>query len=362
MAVIPESNVNLVANIAHVLNGAGGSVNQNEPLTYFKPSANINMWSKYKPVPLTADFPDYNGTWWKGNSGNCGINITQYNSMDEVYNATTGTLNGWSYTLPSGGSDEPFRLGDFRGYSTDATPPFKAFKFPERASLNANVTAMFEYYPNSEYSSRLQISDFGGIENCYLGVMIWDTKLNEKVAWNTTSKTIKEGANNVTVKMSVSNTGSQYKAVPFMCTATQFEGEYIQAAQYYTLPVIDKVSVSVVTGLDELTIWAEYEYAEGATIPRALRYKFRYGNWSNDPTSSNILKLLNASGGAVYSKTLPDFTVAYEREYNYPYDYNGSEWESISTFDFDTASVNRIRIEINNSRVYKEASIILLPQ
>lgn len=357
--ILPTENLK-TADIRDTLNANGGNVS-NVIYTFFTPSANINMWSKYKPVPLTEDFPDFASNWWKGNSGNCGISIPQYNSMDDIYNATVGTTNGWMYTLPTGGSYEPFRLGDFRGYDPNAKPPFKAFNFPEKASLNANITATFEYNPNTEYSSRLQISDFGGIENCHLGVMIWDTTLNKKVAWNTTSKTIKEGANNVTVKMSVSNTGSRYKAVPFICTATQFEGEYIQAAQYYTLPIIDKVSVSVVTGLDELTIWAEYEYAEGATIPRALRYKFRYGNWSNGSTSSNTLKLLNSSGGVAYSKTLPDFTVAYEREYNYPYDYNGNEWDTISTFNFDAASVNRVRIEINNSRVYKEASI-LLPQ
>lgn len=151
--ILPTENLK-TADIRDTLNANGGNVS-NVIYTFFTPSANINMWSKYKPVPLTEDFPDFESNWWKGNSGNCGINITQYNSMDEVYNATTGTLNGWSYTLPSGGSYEPFRLGDFRGYSTDAVPPFKAFKFPERVQFGSTVTATFEYNPTTTDSRSL---------------------------------------------------------------------------------------------------------------------------------------------------------------------------------------------------------------
>lgn len=358
MAMISKTNVN-VSDIGNTLNNAGGSVTVNEPLTYFTTSAKINMWSKYKPVPFTADFPDFSSNWWKGNDGNCGINITKYNSMEEIYNATVGSTNGWSYDLPTGGESEPFRLGDFRGYDTEAVPPIKGFKFPERAGLNNDASATFEYNTTTEDSPRLVMSDFGSLENCYLGVVIWDTTLNKKIAWNTTSTTIKAGANKVTVKMSVTYTGSRYKAVPFLCTTTQIQGASIQSAQYYTVPMANKASVNVVTNLDGLTIWAEYYYASGATLPSSLKYKFRYANWSNGATSSNKLKLLNSSMEAIYTKSLPDFTVAYEREYNYPYDMNGNEWESISTLNFDPSATKWVRIEINNNRVYAEESIIL---
>ena len=361
MAVIPNSNVNLATNIRDVLNAAGGSVT-NDTTTFFTSSANINMWSKHKPVPLTADFPDYNGTWWKGNSGNCGINITQYNSMDEVYNATTGSLNGWSYTLPSGGSYEPFRLGDFRGYSTDAVPPFKAFKFPERVQTGSTVTATFEYNPTTTDSRSLQLADFSSLDNCYLGVMVWDTTTNKRLVWNTTSTTIKNGANQVSVKMSVSYLGARYKAVPFLSTATQLQGAAIQSAVYYTVPKIDKVLVNVVEELDELSVQAQYEYGSGGIIPSRLKYKFSFTNWSEGSTSNNTVKLLNSSGGTEYSANLPNFTLAYKQKYNYPYDYNGNEWASISVLNLNTSAITHLRIGIGNSRIYKDVAILQLPQ
>lgn len=148
MAVIPTTSVDLSTEIGQVLNDAGGSVNINQPLTYFTESAKINKWSKYKPVPLKANFaqdydssaPDYDADWWKGDIGvSCGLRIPFNSSAASgvpsnriqylgylAYMVKQGSTSvpNYTYVLPTGGADQPFRIGDFRGYNTNAEQPF----------------------------------------------------------------------------------------------------------------------------------------------------------------------------------------------------------------------------------------------
>ena len=63
---------------------------------------------------------------------NTGITDAQRSSWpcNHGFNIPTSTnmlLHGsWTYTRPQGGSSSPYRLGDFRGYDTDATPPIES--------------------------------------------------------------------------------------------------------------------------------------------------------------------------------------------------------------------------------------------
>lgn len=147
MAVIPTTSVDLSTEVGQVLKDAGGSVDINQPLTYFTEAAKINKWSKYKPVPLKANFvqdfdssaSDYDADWWKGGSGSaCGLIIPYNNDNSGVptnyrqylgylaYMASIGasTVPNYTYVLPTGGESQPLRLGDFRGYNTNAEQPF----------------------------------------------------------------------------------------------------------------------------------------------------------------------------------------------------------------------------------------------
>lgn len=47
--IIPNTDVNLATEVRDVLSDAGGVVNNNL-VSFFTPDANINKWSKYKPV------------------------------------------------------------------------------------------------------------------------------------------------------------------------------------------------------------------------------------------------------------------------------------------------------------------------
>lgn len=137
MAVIGTSNIN-VQDIGTVLNEAGGSVNINQPLTFFTTDANINKWAKYKPVPYAKNFcqafdssrADYDANWYKGDVGvDCGVKIPYTDRLYLGYLAYSASVSGstvpnYTYTLPTGGAEQPFRLSDFAGYNTDAEQPF----------------------------------------------------------------------------------------------------------------------------------------------------------------------------------------------------------------------------------------------
>lgn len=82
-------------------------------------SSNINMWSKKKPVCLANPFPDINGTWYRADDDDLGIQI------NKGTNTNLGTLYAGAsfvYKKPGGGSTQPYRMSDFIGYNHDAKP------------------------------------------------------------------------------------------------------------------------------------------------------------------------------------------------------------------------------------------------
>ena len=121
MAVIPINSINLRDDIGKVLLSAGGNVNVLEPITYFSDAAKINDNSRRKPVDYTVMFDmtdaDYYACDW-------GYTITTYSNYTEMKNAVKNGAT-WAYNRPRGGASSPYRLGDFRGYDTEAQVPFK---------------------------------------------------------------------------------------------------------------------------------------------------------------------------------------------------------------------------------------------
>lgn len=91
----------------------------------FTTEANIRWDAKRKPIVRAEYFPDYNGTWWKGTDGWCGLNAEggrHAGSAEGLWSALSGKIdgkmNGWRYVLPTGGAASPYRIGDFEGYAT----------------------------------------------------------------------------------------------------------------------------------------------------------------------------------------------------------------------------------------------------
>lgn len=131
--IIPDTDVNLATEVRDVLLQGGGKVTD-YLVSFFTTDANINMWSKYKPVvhpKLFYSLDQWKGIngWeddpgWRGFDKQCGLTIPSlYGSMNSFHSLLDSGEALWTYTPPKGGSTEPMRLGDFRGYNPDAINP-----------------------------------------------------------------------------------------------------------------------------------------------------------------------------------------------------------------------------------------------
>lgn len=191
----------------------------------------INMWAKYKPVKkamidttgqLKSDktWKPINGTgglgtdaWYRGvinTSTNTdfgitpkyvnfstGVNdmITALNTL--ANNEINGEKNGWVYSVPTGGSSEPYRQLDFNRYYHDAPEPVKTVSGMPDVMAAANSiweysvqimgSAMNDEAGNVDDRNYLLASDIIG--TCYLGIAIF-RKVNgayDAMGWTTDS-------------------------------------------------------------------------------------------------------------------------------------------------------------------------------
>lgn len=270
MAIIKNSNIVLSSDIGSVLNAAGGSVNINQPATFFSADAKLNPWSKKKPVILTDNFvqdfdstkPNYKSGWWKAHDGKCGFTIPSHTTMNSVMDATTGGMNGWVYNIPNGSTTQPRRLGDFVGYDTNATPPYTDFKFPSVVTNTSGSSAEGYFLNNTIVTegTSLSLSDFPSFSDYYFGVMLYKPS-SKYSTWNTMD--VKIGSN-TDLKVKIDTTslsaGEDWVAVPFISTAKQKQSQTLVAATYYTLPSINKVTFTILSEVVTITIVARYFY------------------------------------------------------------------------------------------------------
>lgn len=236
MAVIGNSNV-LVQEIGQVLNSAGGSVDVNKPLTYFTESAKINIFSKHKPVILPVDFHSEWTTseWWKGLNGDCGLTPKQV-TLSEIPSVIDGWKNGWIYSLPVGGASSPYRLEDFIGYDSDASGLVLGFSVPNYAakgSTTGSVSAQTTVNPiNPNGGTSLNFGNFASLAGCYLGLYI-KKKGSSEYYFGTSSQTVSNGANSVSVSISSTSTGT-WEAYLVLATNSYSGGNI--SGTIYTIP------------------------------------------------------------------------------------------------------------------------------
>ena len=140
--VITDSPL-LADNIRDTLAYYGGQVTH-KWLTYFKPNANIDEWSKCKPYAIFGRTnrleTDAERAAVKRNKnipevGGYGIQVAYvYNSpLKDLFDLVTGSLwknNGYRYSLPRGGKygdslAQPMVMGDFIGYTPLAVQPIE---------------------------------------------------------------------------------------------------------------------------------------------------------------------------------------------------------------------------------------------
>lgn len=169
-------------------------------------SSNINMMSKYKPVPLAetfvtdslnADMRTWTAKsdtgWWIGNP-NIGDGVFSMRIVDDVQQAKE--LGRWTYNKPTGTSEAPYRLSDFIGYNSNENEnnfPLRAVVYGYNSEKNVvyddNVVCILfqggddPVYPNNTFSlgDLLNMLRKGLGDNIYPAICIY----NETKGWKT---------------------------------------------------------------------------------------------------------------------------------------------------------------------------------
>jgi hypothetical protein len=142
----------------------------------------INKWARNKPVGYPPLFinRDADPYWYRGADHNSGITIPTGATIAAIFDLYRSGTDGWEYDPPAGGPTEPFRLGDFRGYSHRAIPPFAAggLKDTYYAGIDAAIGAALDMNVPSEYE--LSIADLKAdsyLMDMYFGVALYRSNI-----------------------------------------------------------------------------------------------------------------------------------------------------------------------------------------
>lgn len=139
--ILPKTNLQDHA-IRNTLNRGGGKTD-NKFWTYFSPNAKTNGWSKKKPTKyrnLIFAKGNENPAQWQADNGLCGFKEESiiFGSKAELI-AAFNNNETYVYEPPTGGTEYPFRSGDYRGYNPDALPP--VWSFDRTGQIYANQTS-----------------------------------------------------------------------------------------------------------------------------------------------------------------------------------------------------------------------------
>lgn len=150
---LPNSNIS----ISMVRNELGESSND---LSVLCKSDKINKWSAYKP------FVDANPV--AGKSSTCGFSIP-YTITPNIYFNKDAL---WSYLKPSGGVNEPFRLGDFRQYDHNIKFADSPFGITEITEAESSYVIVYSYGANSKIASPKNMTFF---QNKFAAIQVFES-------------------------------------------------------------------------------------------------------------------------------------------------------------------------------------------
>nr|DAG47515.1 MAG TPA: hypothetical protein [Caudoviricetes sp.] len=206
-------------------------------------SKNILLWAKYKPYHINQLFIDDND--WYNINGDHGItipNTTSLNSVIEFYNQNN---NGFGYYRPVGGENSPYRLGDFRGYDSNAKFQIKGISHPTTwVKGDGYITFGCSIYSDNELGNSIKLSDFETLKNCYFGVMLLQDKTIKY--YRTSNKTILNDGISINISDSAIYSGT-YDIYPFLSTASFYNNQNANnvASIYYPIPNCNKSNIFI---------------------------------------------------------------------------------------------------------------------
>ena len=348
--ILPKKNLRLVDVACTVLN---------KPiyvdLAYVIKNGNINMWAKYKPVRhhFTSDRPS---DWWKGKMGDCGIDYDIYDNPQALINAMESGP-AYRYLRPTGGSDDPYRLGDFAGYDPSANPvliapPIEGDYYKSDTYMNLNLIML----PDSE--ERLTAEDVYGrrLDNMYFGAAFLRDGYTTPM-WMTTS----------------SPGTSQQLQVPL--------SNFLNDEYYYGyLFICDVKRENMSANLESGTFIALPSTKKQQIIVRSTNVLFRLENvlyQSNNHVAGQIRVVNNSAALVSYTDVMIDFRYADSTE-SEPFepdegriflsDFSVSpqgnkviEFDSSRAVLYDIGSRGGTVYAYANSKTQAKGSIILMP-
>lgn len=278
--------------IRDTLNHYGGKVT-NDTTSYFTIDANINRWSKHKPFINKDPFLPFKSDAWNKQTGTIPMvymhsNLQYEPALIEVWNGCSED-EWFQYELPNGSSDQPLRLGDFRGYRADATSPFKSFSSDSMEIEPINGTATFylnmRYYLNDELAQAdggmLSLGDIAFQNNDYDYYMLLVAKFTPKntiggntryIAWKS-DETIREA-----------NWGELVSSIDIGMINTTNEGTY-----EFAVGLTDNHSYHIKLPFPHVTLQAKIYYANSYRGPVTGNAEYYLSDDVNSDTGrSNI--------------------------------------------------------------------------
>ena len=321
MATIKESDILLPEDIGEVLRDSGVAVDINKPWTFF--SSDLNMWSKKKPVVKATMFipmSTWKSTGWKGDDGKCGLTIPTYTSPASLRSAMANGSAGWSYTPPNGTSAQRRRLGDFRGYYTEAVNPVGGMA---GSYILRSTTTGYEFdidieivVQTSDYNLTLGDISVNGVKltDMYMGVYLLPTSGSGYYWGGTTSKIGSNGELTMTAKGNSGLTG-EFRAFVFLSTASQANGEasgtfisinkpeqIINIASSETMYLINVSAVAVEVGGKQYYYELFIRNNTGASKTFTNIYvriqHYIDGSWQNEGTAQLVKSSATVAAGA----------------------------------------------------------------
>lgn len=293
--IIPSTNVKM-EDIRDTLNDAGGSVD-NTLGSFFNMvgyQAQLNMWSKFKPIHYTSSTALTDAQYAAANYGVTFPSPTNFSQSLSVIQSVCA--KEWIYDYPKGGSSSPYRLSDFRRYYANAKPPIQIVG--SGFEVNKVVSSVLNIYADidpDDSAYNLQGSDLnqGGINLKYCSLYGCIADGSTVKAWLQASGTLLDGNGNINVTYITYNCRSlsNITYTVYLCL------KYADGTNtyLYPLPDYDTFSLKVISDTSAAGVAIASTYGDIAFAP-AFGATFYTADYCCDGGGYYNRSMYNATG------------------------------------------------------------------
>ena len=330
-------------------------------INYLCQHSNINKWAKGKPIPYATNGGVTDDNRKFANQG-FDLNSVTSISIAQLWNAANANKD-WKYTPPTGGTSEPFRLGDFRGYNHNAVQPYNYDSFPTKVeSYNTTCEVSFRILKNT--NAELTLTDFAHFEN-YGSFSGWRYGIAYKhSSWNNADTQFMYGSsvtantNEIIIEGTLPKSGT-YEILPIITKETGTTTDALESIYlpngYRTLIFEQKNAFATVTITNEYDLLPSYSYdgnliffrnmiqlsitnsASGVSVPSSYgRLYFQIMCYDSYDNFIGEFKFTDNNNG--------EFQYGGTGEKTYTLDYNAGAPIYVPDYINDYSSINRIVI------------------